>query len=197
MEPTSRPDIISAPVDLKEVSEVAHPLPDATVDDDLLDARLCVSDRLIDPRGWKGVVYRIWWIASIAGILGGSAVACTRMFWGFSRRGEPYAEYASTSHLLFSLMYLVTTSGGLLITCTYIILGRTDTTIIPCIHAIWYKIFTVLLFTLYAVCMAMSALETRQLKNGIITTLPPFSCDKTGNLCVPVARGHGNSNLRI
>lgn len=147
--------------------------------------------RLHTSHGLKGFAYRVYWALSIAAIMGGSFGACTRIWWGY----ESTFPYDSSSRLTFQVMYLCTTGGGMLITLTYIFSGSTHTTIIPCIHAAWYKIYTGILMVIAVIAVLLAALETRQLQNGTITTLPEFYCAGPTVVCVPVARGQGNSNI--
>ena len=102
--------------------------------------------------------------------------------------------YSSMSHLMFDGMYFVTTSAAMLIYCTYILMGRTHTTLIPCIHSTWYKIFTIILMAMALVAVLFNFLETRQLLGGTTTTLPEFYCANLP-ICIPVALGHGDTNL--
>jgi hypothetical protein len=138
-----------------------------------------------------GLVYRIWWFLSITGLLGAAAVATSHPVWGNSRS----FRYVALSHLLVNIWYFVISTGTMLITSTYIFLGRTTSTLIPCIHATWYKVFTVILAAMAVVVVVVSALESRQLYNGDLSTLPEFQCNKTTGFCIPAARGHGNFNL--
>jgi hypothetical protein len=102
--------------------------------------------------------------------------------------------YVSLSHLLDMVMYFILSTATVLITCTYILLGRTHSTLIPCIHETWYKMLTMFLAAMGFVTMIVAALETRQLHDGTLSTLPEFQCNQTSGLCVPVTRGHGNFN---
>jgi hypothetical protein len=138
-----------------------------------------------------GLAYRVWWSLSITGLLSAAAVSCSYLIWGNARS----FRYISMSHLLTNIMYFALTTATVLITNTYIFLGRTTSTLIPCIHATWYKMFTVMLAAMGLVIVLIAALETRQLYNGDLSTLPEFQCNKTTGFCIPVTRGHGNSNL--
>jgi hypothetical protein len=138
-----------------------------------------------------GLAYRVWWFLSITGLLSAAAVSTSRLIWAYPRS----FRYISLSHLLTNILYFVISTACVLITSTYIFLGRTTSTLIPCIHATWYKMFTVVLAALGLVIVLVAALETRQLYNGNLSTLPEFQCNKTAGFCIPVARGHGNFNL--
>jgi hypothetical protein len=137
-----------------------------------------------------GLLYRVWWFLSISGLLSAAAVATTRILWGNLRS----FRYLSLSHLLENVMYFILSTTTILITCTYILLGRTHSTLIPCIHETWYKMLTVLIVAMGFATIIVAVLETRQLHDGTISTLPEFQCNQTSGLCVPVARGHGNFN---
>ena len=78
----------------------------------------------------------------------------------------------SRSHLMFNLMYFIITTMAILITNTYILLGRMQSTLIPCIHAAWYKVFTLL----SAVIASATVILVRLERPG------KFSCYKTGML---------------
>jgi hypothetical protein len=147
--------------------------------------------RLQTSHGVNGVAYRIFWTLLVTAILGGSCGACTRLWWGYAST----FPYSSTSRLIFDVMYLCTTGGGMFITFAYIFSGSTHTTIIPCIHAAWYKIYTGILMVMAVIAVLLAALEIRQLQNGTITTLPEFYCEGPTVSCVPVARGQGNYNV--
>jgi hypothetical protein len=160
------------------------------VTDRLLDDT-CVGDRLVDIQSWKGRVYRVWWALSVLVLLGVSAASTTKIWWGY----HPSLPYTSVSRVTFQGMYLVLTVCTVLIHLFYVLTGNTRTTLIPCIHATWYKVFTVLLMLTAVVCLVLSALETRTLRNGIVTSLPEFYCAPGAPLCVPTASGQGNTNI--
>jgi hypothetical protein len=93
---------------------------------------------------------------------------------------------------MLNLMYFIVTTMGILITNTYMLLGRTQSTLTPCIHATWYKVFTLPLAVIAFATVILAGLETRQLHDESISTLPSFWCNKTAVLCRPTAPGHGN-----
>ncbi|KAI9855085.1 MAG: hypothetical protein M1813_000569 [Trichoglossum hirsutum] len=128
-----------------------------------------VSDRLFDARSLRGRVYRVWWFFTVVGLLGLSAVACTKIWWS-----HLHIVYLSVSRLLFQVLYFFAAIVGMFIHCVYVLRGRTDTTVIPCIHSAWYKIFTMILMAGAFVLVMITALESRRLPDGTITTLPGF-----------------------
>ena len=154
----------------------------------------CVEDRLHGRRSWRGVILRIFWVLTILPLMGVSAASCTKALWAVS----PSGRYVSLSRLLLTIMWISITSGTLLIHTFYIATGRTNSTIIPCIHARWYKIYTALVILIAFSAFVVSAMETRDLKTMPTTTdLPEFDCNiVTGSwTCVPVGIGQGNFNV--
>ena len=150
-----------------------------------------VGDRLRPTHCWQGILYRVFWLLTVWGILGAAATNCSRIWWDYA----PGLPYQSVSGLIFGAMYLVLTVAAILIHTTYVVLGKATSTIIPCIHATWYKVFTLLFIFTTFVCVVLSALETRVRSHGSVTSLPEFQCEKPGALCYPVSIGHGNTNI--
>ena len=151
-----------------------------------------VSDRLLPAHCWNGIVWRVFWVLSIMGLLGTAFAVNTKIWWGY----PPRLPYMAVSHLLLNSMYLFLTSTGILVHCTYVLMGRTNTTVIPCIHATWYKLLTIVLIAMAFAGILVSALETRELRDGYtITILPEFLCNTTATFCIPVAQGRGDYNI--
>lgn len=72
---------------------------------------------------------------------------------------------------------------GVVIHVTYDPMGRTNTTVIPCIESMWYKFLTVYLFAVDLFYIVVKILETRKLADGSITMYPEFVC-KANATCV-------------
>ena len=137
-----------------------------------------VNDRLLAPRSWQGIAYRIWWVFSAWLIMGTSAVVTSHLWWKIGP--GPRIIYKSTSATMFTIMYFVFTATGPLIITAYVILGQTRSTIIPCIHSAWYKVYTLVLMTLALTTTILAAIETRINHNGAVTTYPEFDCSPSG-----------------
>jgi hypothetical protein len=140
----------------------------AQVNNNLLEVD--VRDRLLPSHCWQGILYRAFWLLTVWGILGLAATACSQIFWGYS----PSLPYDSASHLVWQIMYFVLALSAILIHTFYIIRGNSRSTVIPCIHETWYKIFTILLFIIAMVCTVFSCLETRVRSDGRVSVLPEF-----------------------
>jgi hypothetical protein len=152
---------------------------------------MTVQDRLLSPHCWKGIFYRVFWLVTVWGILGISATDCTHIWWSYA----PSLPYLPTSTLIFDSMYLVLTIAVISIHTFYVVTGKATSTIIPCVHATWYKIFTGVFMVAGFVCVVVAALETRVKGNGRVTSLPEFLCGQGRAICIPVALGQGNYNV--
>lgn len=153
------------------------------------EVKMIVEDRLLPPHCWKGIFYRVLWLATVWGILGVSAIDRTHLWWNY----PPSLPYLSASQLIFDSMYLVLTVVAIGLHTFYVVTGQATSTIIPCIHSTWYKIFTGAFMVAALLCVVVAALETRGKKNGGFTCLPEFLCGISGDICVPVVRGQGNT----
>ena len=152
---------------------------------------MTVQDRLLPPHCWKGMMYRIFWLLTIWGILGISAAGCTQLWWGY----PSFLPYQATTGLVFDSMYLVLAVASIVIHTFYVVTGKATSTIIPCIHSTWYKIFTLAWMVAAFLCVVIAALENRLTADGSFTTLPEFLCEKGKELCIPVGPGQGNINV--
>jgi hypothetical protein len=154
----------------------------------------CVEDRLHGPRSWRGVVFRTFWFLTVLLFMSGSAASATRNLWAVT----PSIPYINLSRLLLDALWVSITLGVLLIHTFYISIGRTNSTIVPCIHATWYKVYTAIVILLGFTAFVISAIETRVLKSKPETTsLPEFDCKTVMGswTCVPVDLGQGNFNV--
>ena len=169
--------------------QVRENILEARVSNHLLEVN--IRDRLLPLHCWQGIIYRAFWLSTIWSILGSAAGACSEVFWYY----PPGLPYDASSHLVWQILYFALSFFGILIHTFYIIRGKTQSTIIPCIHDSWYRIFTIFILILAVVCTVLSCLETRIRSDGIVTTLPEFLCGGAGALCFPVGKGQGNSNV--
>lgn len=154
----------------------------------------CVEDRLHSPRSWRGVVLRTFWLLTILLLMSVSVASATKALWGVSSS----LPFISLSRLLLTIMWVSITFGTLLIHVFYISIGHTNSTIIPCIHATWYKIYTAIVILMAFSAFVISAMETRDLQSVPETTdLPEFDCKTVMGswTCVPAGIGQGNFNV--
>ena len=153
-----------------------------------------VEDRLHSARSWRGIVVRIYWFLTILLLSWVSAASATKNLWA----APPSLLYINLSRLILDIMWVSITGGLFLIHVFYISIGRTNSTVIPCIHASWYKVYTAVVILLGITAFVISALETRMLRTKNETTsLPEFDCKTVMGswTCVPVDMGHGNFNV--
>jgi hypothetical protein len=79
--------------------------------------------------------------------------------------------YSSTTfviNVMYTFLLLVTISTSLL----YVLRGRSDTTIIPCIQSTWYKVYTLLLLVMATTTFILACFETKNRDNGVYSTDP-------------------------
>ncbi|KUJ16599.1 uncharacterized protein LY89DRAFT_87973 [Mollisia scopiformis] len=129
-----------------------------------LDAPI-VPNRFRSHRGWLSIAVRGFYLIMITGLL----VLCIYMLTAPVGTGD--AEFSATNltlnlTFLFFLAFSTGTIGA------YILLGRCKTTIIPCITATWYKIYTGILFAAMFTVFIIACLETRRTPCGRFTTYP-------------------------
>lgn len=138
-----------------------------------------VAMRLNYPNSQRGIYYRIWWALSMLFIMGISLGALITGF--FSLIGNrPAFIYSSTTGLLYHCFYIILSAGCLIIHWVYIFTGYSGSTVIPCMHSLWYKGYTFLLWGLGTLCVLVASLETRIAIDGSYTTYPEVRCDMNG-----------------
>lgn len=85
-----------------------------------------------------------------------------------------YGQFFTGTLLALVAFYLVLIIGVILIVSVHFWTGNTGTTVLPCIEATWYKIYTGLLILLALTAMVVSGRETRKSSCGIYTTMRPY-----------------------
>jgi hypothetical protein len=115
-----------------------------------------VSEELYSARGRRGVVFRSWWICSMAGLAGYDLFSCIKPLITTWAPGH----CLSASNMLQRVFYTVLTVGAFTIHSFYVLRGQSRTTLIPCIQTMWYKIYTYLLILLALLGVTFSAVET-------------------------------------
>jgi len=115
-----------------------------------------VSEELYSAWGWRGVIFRSWWICSMAGLAGYALHSC---IGDLPTTWAPDVCYYA-SNILERVFYTVLTVGAFTIHSFYVLRGQSRTTLIPCIQTMWYKIYTYLLILLALLGIAFSIVET-------------------------------------
>ncbi|PMD13404.1 hypothetical protein NA56DRAFT_651851 [Hyaloscypha hepaticicola] len=116
-----------------------------------------ISEALHSTRSWRGVVFRSWWIVSALGLVAFDLYNCV----GDWKTWTSPDRCLFASALVQRVFYTVFTLGILGIHSFYVLRGRSCTTIIPCIHSRWYKVYTYLMIALAVVGIAIGCVETR------------------------------------
>jgi hypothetical protein len=112
-------------------------------------------------QNWRGIIVRVLFLLPLA------SFALISIFFTFPRSGVTFTVTA----LCLNLFYTIFLCASATILSTYIILGRSTTTIIPCITSRWYKGYTAFLGLLAFLLILAAALETKKTPCGKHTTL--------------------------
>ena len=87
--------------------------------------------------------------------------------------GRGYASLNwTTSLLLANLYYMFWLTCTAIIFACYFVRGHTNSTIIPCISSVWYKIYSAILTLATVILIIIVAIETQKLPCGRTTTWP-------------------------
>jgi hypothetical protein len=130
-----------------------------------------VRERLISSTSWRGVLFRVWWLASVLGLFVLSVYIFSPLL-----STDVDCSVSALSQILF---YTLFTFSMLLIHGFYVLGDRTNTTLIPCINSFWYKTYSVLICLAALACVIIAAIETRGVFEGrenpwdIYTTYTP------------------------
>lgn len=125
-----------------------------------------ISNRFHSPRIWQSITVRAFYLLLVLGLL----VMCIFEFVPHDGVDDFTATTFSLS-LLF-LLFLTFTLGTMV---WYVLLGRCNTTVVPCITKLWYKIYTGILFLAMLLVFILAALETRRSACGRWTTYPSWT----------------------
>ena len=130
-----------------------------------------VPYRFRSPRIWQSIAIKAFYLFMLTGLLVTSFVML------FYHHGATvFTATVFTLGLLFIIYFLITTGT----VAVYVLLGRCNTTIIPCIAAKWYKIYTGILFTCTLLVFIFAAIETRKTPCGVYTT---YESSQDATLC--------------
>lgn len=95
----------------------------------------------------------------------------------FHTFGSPITSMQSFSFLICNILYHLILAPSLVIIGYYFARGMTTTTIVPCISATWYKIYSVTVMGLMLGLIAVSSVETRKTPCGTWTATGGFDGD--------------------
>lgn len=123
------------------------------------------TSRFLPANHWRSLLLRVTYLLPITTLW----VICVLYIIPTSKSGD--GIFTATT-LALALFYLVVLSVTLLTCAVYFCTKRTSSTIIPCISAVWYKIYTGVLFATMALLVGIAAIETRGTACGKYTTFP-------------------------
>ncbi|KAE9381908.1 hypothetical protein N431DRAFT_298304, partial [Stipitochalara longipes BDJ] len=130
-----------------------------------------VPYRFHSPRIWQSIAVKCFYLLMLTGLL---VMSFVMLF--YHPGGTVFTATVFTLGLLFIIYFSITTAT----VAGYIALGRCNTTIIPCITAKWYKIYTGILFTCMLLVFIFAAIETRRTPCGVYTT---YESSQDAELC--------------
>ncbi len=131
------------------------------------------EERFYPSNSWRSIIIRFLFLVPLLG-----SVALSAAYIGQSQPAYGGVFFTST-HIVVVTFYLVLAIGIILTFSVYFWKGNTTNTVLPCIGATWYKVYTGILILLAVVAMVISGLETRKSTCGIYTTMRP-SVDQFG-----------------
>lgn len=86
------------------------------------------------------------------------------------------------SGLATGLFYIQNLALTICIFAFYVLRGRTNTTVLPCIDHVWYKVYAVTFWASMVTILTLCALETRKTPCGALTIYSP-SWDSLSGVC--------------
>jgi hypothetical protein len=132
----------------------------------LLDSSCRSPREVLRPQSsWGAIALRFLYLLPLSILL----AIC--IFYVIPRHGQSSSVFTPAT-LLLVLFYISFLSASIQIFSTYFILGKATTTVIPCISATSYKIYTYFLLLLAVVLVVVSAVSTRRTACGKYTTFP-------------------------
>jgi hypothetical protein len=103
----------------------------------------------------------------------------------------------TTSSFSVSLFYLIQLAVMISVYGYYFVFGCCTSTIIPCINAVWYKVYTVLVAGAMLLLMVVASIETRRTPCGIYTTISPIYDSQVCSGLITVTPGSKNGTFGL
>lgn len=125
----------------------------------------CQSSSESTGHPWICGILRLMFMLPVVGSWALSFIFLTPWIGSFGVKGK----YTTTS-FVFGLYYMFLATPMLLILGYYLCKGPLETTIIPCISRVWYKLYCVALTLFTVVLIVITALETRKTICGKYTS---------------------------
>jgi hypothetical protein len=115
------------------------------------------------PHGWRGLTVRALFLLLTIGLLIISILSLSP--WSVT-------HYSATTFSI-SVFYIIFTGVTVILLVVYNLLGKSATTIIPCVCDGWYKIYTCALYLVMLILITIAALNTRRTPCGRYTSFSP------------------------
>jgi hypothetical protein len=122
------------------------------------------SKQFYEQNSWRGILARAVFMGVLLALM-----VLTVSFFAVDFKSGTRTDLTTFVSQIFYLFLLLCTFA---IVSTFILWGKGNTTIIPCIQSTWYQAYTYTLFSLALFFILISAFETRRTKCGLYTTDP-------------------------
>jgi hypothetical protein len=118
-----------------------------------------ISEAIYGIRSWRGVLFAIWWICSMSALAVYAIYECANGI--LFNKGDP-GSCILISRQLERVFYTLFTVGTLIIHSFYVLRGKNNSTMIPCIQSRWCKVFIYILILSGIVGIVFACVETRE-----------------------------------
>ncbi|KUJ15266.1 uncharacterized protein LY89DRAFT_750591 [Mollisia scopiformis] len=118
------------------------------------------------PNCWQSLLFRVSFLVPIVGLI----VIC--LYYTVPTSIDDNVSLETVTGFILVLFYLIIFVVTLFIYGYYFFRDQNITTVIPCISALWYQIYTGILIGMVVVLIIVASLETRQSQCGYFTSWP-------------------------
>ncbi|KAI1343408.1 hypothetical protein F5Y15DRAFT_233327 [Xylariaceae sp. FL0016] len=126
--------------------------------------------RFKSPSNWPSKLFRAAFMVPIVGML------LLAIFYSTPALPGHYGMVWTVTQVLFAALYLFFLFMSSIVLIRYLAAGHT-TTIIPCVNAIWYKVYSSVLIALGVILIAVACVETKKTPCGTYTGYPGLMGD--------------------
>ncbi|KAF1988756.1 hypothetical protein K402DRAFT_452519 [Aulographum hederae CBS 113979] len=152
----------------REDSRELSPLPRQASMAALLTHSTQRSEAFHSAKSWRGILSRLLFFPPVIGFL------CISVYYMIPHGGGEYVMTGTTFTMNIYYLSSLSLSNATLL---YYSLRpgsskSSSSTVIPCVNAMWYKIYTVWIFTLMGALLIIASLETRRTPCGQYATFP-------------------------
>lgn len=120
---------------------------------------------------WPSRIFRFCYLLIFGGVW---VVSFMNIMPVFKAKPDPSEQEGTTTTAFFlTLFYLFFLTVSMATYSYYFVLGRTNTTVLPCIASTWYKVYTHLVMIFMVIIIVIASIETNKGYNGLYTSGAP------------------------